>query len=89
MPLRPLGQSPPALQARFGHALSALDGLTADEQLEVACQLVVGVLKAARSRFESSQEDRAAYDTLCDGVEEWLGAEIGPLRFARPHCVAD
>ena len=85
MLLRPLGQSPPALQARFRQALAALDGLTADEQLEVACQLVVGVLKAARPRFESSQEDRAAYNTLCDAVEEWFRAEIGPLRLARPQ----
>jgi uncharacterized membrane protein len=82
---RPLGQSAPALQARLHQALTALDGLTADEQLEVACQLVVGVLRAARRRFESSQEDRATYDTLCDTVEEWFRAEIGPLRFARPH----
>jgi hypothetical protein len=57
----------------------------ADEQLEVACQLVVGVLMAARPRFENSQEDRAAYDTLSDAVEDWLCAEIAPLRFARPH----
>jgi hypothetical protein len=62
MPLRPLGESPAALQARFHQALEALDALMADEQLEVACQIVVGILKAARHRFEGSQENRAAFD---------------------------
>lgn len=38
---------------------------------------------AARPRFETSQEDRAAYDTLCGALEDWLRAEIAPLRFAR------
>lgn len=57
----------------------------ADEQLEVACQIVVGVLKAARHGFEGYQENRAAYDELCDAVEDWFQAEIIPLRFTRPH----
>jgi len=85
MLLRPLGQLPPALQARFHRALKELDGLMADEQLEVACQLVMGVLKAVRSRFENSPANRAAYNTLCDAVGDWLQAEIGRLRFARPQ----
>jgi hypothetical protein len=66
-------------------ALTALDGLTADEQLEVACQLVFGVLKAARLRFEVAQEHRAAYDTLCAAVEACVQTEIARLRFTRPH----
>jgi hypothetical protein len=65
--------------------LEALDGLMADEQVEVACQLVVGVLKAARSRFDGSREDRESYDVLCDAVEDWFQTEIAPLRFTRPN----
>lgn len=51
MLLRPLGQSPPALHARCHRALASLEGLTANGQPEVGCQLVVGILKACRPRF--------------------------------------
>ncbi len=83
MLLRPLGQLPPALQARVRLAGEALDGLTADEQLEVAGQLTVGIVRAARHPFARSAGDRAAYDPLCDTVEEWVTTEIYKLRFAR------
>ncbi len=83
MLLRPLGESPPALQAHFDQALETLEGLQADEQLEVACQMVVGILKAARHCFEGSRGDQAAYSALCDAVREWFQDEITPLRFAR------
>ncbi len=83
MLLRPLGESPPALQARFDLALETLDGLQTDEQLEVACQMVVGILKAARPCLEGSPGDQAAYNALCDAVTEWFQDEITPLRFAR------
>ena len=76
---------PPPLQWRGREALEALNGLNAHEQLELACRTVLGILMAARSRFEKSGEDRGAYDTLCDAVEDWLRADIAPLRFARPH----
>jgi ribosomal protein S12 methylthiotransferase accessory factor YcaO len=83
MLLRPLGESPPALQARFDQALETLEGLQADEQLEVACQMAVGILKAARPCFEGSPGDQAAYNALCAAVTEWFQDEITPLRFAR------
>ncbi len=83
MLLRPLGQLPPALQAHVRRAGKVLDGLTADEQLEVAGQLTVGIVKAARRPFAGSAGDRAAYNTLCDTVEEWVTTEIYKLRFAR------
>jgi hypothetical protein len=38
---------------------------------------------AARSRFEGSQENRAAFDFRCDEVEARLNREITPLRFVR------
>jgi hypothetical protein len=65
-----------------------LDGLPADVQLEVAGQLTVGIVKAARHRFARSAGDRAAYDTPCDAVEEWVTTEIpscgSPGRSAPP-----
>ena len=49
------------MQSRFIKAGEALKGLTADEQLEVAGQPTVAILKAARRRFEGSPGDRTAY----------------------------
>lgn len=84
MLLRPLTEPlPPRLQMRGWQTLEALDGLNAQEQLELACRTVVGVLKAARSRFERTREDRGSFDVLCDAVEDWFFAELAPLRFAR------
>ncbi len=83
MMLRHLGQMSPAMQVHFIKAGEALEGLTADEQLEVASQLTLAILKAARQRFESSREDRAVYNTLCNRVEEWFSTEIAALRFGR------
>ncbi len=60
MLLRHLGQMSPAMQARFIKAGEPPEGLTADEQLEVASQLTLAVL-ASRHRFEGSQGDRRAY----------------------------
>ena len=83
MPLRPHGQAPPRLRARLDRALETLDSLSAEEQLEASLLLTVTVLGAVRPRFERSQEDRAAFDLLCDDVEGWLCREITPLRFVR------
>jgi hypothetical protein len=80
MALRPLAEPlPPTLQFRGRQALEALAGLDACEQLELAFRTVLGVLKAARPRFEGSRE---AFDALSDAVEEWFHAEVTPLRFA-------
>ncbi len=49
----------------------------------MASQLTLAILKAARQRFEASQGDKRAYDTLCDRVEDWFMEEIAALRFGR------
>lgn len=86
MLMRPLHDPLPLpLQQRGYQALEALAGLNAQEQLELACRTVVGVLMAARPHFSESAHNRVAYDTLCDAVQKWLRREIGPLRFARPQ----
>ncbi len=65
MMLRHLGQMSPAMRDGFVKAGAALDGPTAGEHLEVSAQLTLAILKAARQRFDASQGDRRAYDTLC------------------------
>lgn len=86
MLLRPLAQTLPLpLQCRGHQALEALAGLNAQEQLELACRIVAGVLAVARSRFEGTREDREAYDVLCDAVEGWFEAGVARLRFSRAH----
>jgi len=77
MLLRPLTHPLPIhLQVRGRESLEPLAGLNAQEQLEVACRNVVGILRAARPRFERNREDREAYDALCNAVEEWFQGEI-------------
>jgi hypothetical protein len=62
-----------------------LVSLNTQEELEFVRRIVVGVLVAARPRFEGNREDRQAYDALCDAVEEWFQVEIAPLWRARLH----
>ncbi len=85
MQLHPFGELSAALQARFERVLEALDGLTADQDLEVASQLVVALLKISRPRFADSPEGRVTYDGLCDAVLDWFRREINRLRYARLH----
>ena len=83
MPLRPFGQLTNAQQIRFARVLEALGDLTVHEDLEIASQLVVALLKVGRDRFAPSPADRGAYDDLCDDVLEWLRREVSRLRFGR------
>jgi hypothetical protein len=85
MLLHPFGELSPALQIRFERVLEALDGLTAEEDLEVACQLVVALLKISRPRFAGSPDHRVAFDGLCDAVVDWFRREVNRLRFVRMH----
>ncbi len=74
------GHLPSALQARYRQVLSALDGLTVGEQLEVASQVIVGLLASARLRAEPSQDALEDFDLLCRAVEEWLEDRVAALR---------
>jgi hypothetical protein len=80
MALPLLGRLPSSLQTRYRQTLNALDGLTVGEQLEVTCQVVVGILAVARLRTEVSHRDSGDFDRLCDAVEEWLGDRVAALR---------
>ncbi|MEK6716174.1 MAG: hypothetical protein AABZ16_01615 [candidate division NC10 bacterium] len=56
MLLRPLAEPLPfALQLRGRQSLEAFAGLTAQEQLELVCRNVLGVLAMARPRFERTR----------------------------------
>ncbi len=82
--LRPLSEPLPLeLQQRGQKLLETLEGLDAKDQLEVACRTVLGVLMAARPRFQG--ENELVYNDLCTAVLQWLKREIKPLRFARPQ----
>jgi hypothetical protein len=86
MLFRPLADPlPPALLEPGLESLTALEGLNGYDQLEITCRHVVGILRAYRSTFVGSQERRADFDVLCDGLVDWLEAEIAPLRFTRPN----
>jgi len=74
------GYLPFALQSRYRQVLGALDDLTVGEQLEIATQVVVGILAVARVRAEGSQSDRGDFDRLCGAVEEWLEVRVAALR---------
>jgi len=82
--LRPVSEPLPlALQQRGRKSLEALDGLNAQEQLELACRTVLAVLMAARPRFQV--ENELIFNDLCVVVLQWLKRDMEPLRFPRPH----
>ena len=82
MLLHPLKDSiSPPLAARSRAILSLLAEVSHAEALGLACRTLVGVLLAARPRFEDTTEDQASYNTLCQHVEQWLKRELKPLRF--------
>ncbi len=82
--LRPLSEPlPPALEQRGRQIQEALEGLDAKERLELACRTVLGVLTTARPRFRGERE--LVFNTLCDGVIQWLKREMKPLRFVGPN----
>jgi hypothetical protein len=72
---------PPPLAARGRAILGLLDDVSHAEALDLACQTLVGVLLAARPRFEDSTKDQPSYNTLCLQVEQWVKRELKPLRF--------
>jgi hypothetical protein len=71
----------PPLAARGRAILGLLDEVSHAEALDLACRTLVGVLRAARPRFEDSAKDQASYNTLCRQVEQWVKRELKPLRF--------
>jgi len=82
MLLHPLKEPVPLPLAARGRAiLGLLDDVSHAEALDLACRTLVGVLLAARPRFEESIADQASYNTLCLHVEQWVKRELKPLRF--------
>ena len=82
MLLHPLKDPVPSLLAARGRAiLGLLDDVSHAEALDLACRTLVGVLLAARPRFEDSTKDQASYNTLCQHVEQWVKRELKLLRF--------
>ena len=72
MLLHPLKDSIlPPLAARGRAILGLLDEVSHAEALDLACRTLVGVLLAARPRFEESTKNQASYNTFCQEVEPW------------------
>ncbi len=81
--LRPLSKPLPlALQQRGQKVLEALNGVDGKDQLELACRTILGILMAARARFQG--ENELVFNDLCVAVLRWLKREMHPLRFPRP-----
>jgi hypothetical protein len=86
MLLHPLKDPVPSPLAARGRAiLGLLDEVSHAEALDLACRTLVGVLFAARPRFEDTIEDQASYNTLGQEVEQWVKREMKPLRFRDPQ----
>ena len=71
---------PAELQEQARAGLDALEALNAYQGLEITCRQVVGFLWAVRDRIPNSPEGQRKITEICDGVEEWLSAEIATLR---------
>ena len=86
MLLHPLKDPVPLPLAARGRAiLGLLDEVSHAEPLDLACRTLVGVLLAARPRFEDSTKDQPCYNTPCRHVEQWVKAylpqfEVGGFR---------
>jgi hypothetical protein len=66
MPLHPLKDPVPHPPAARGRAiLGLLDEVSHADTLNLTCRTLVGVLRAARLKFEESQANQACYNTLC------------------------
>lgn len=59
--------------------MEALEDLNDQEQLELACRTVEGLLGATPARFMASRTDREGFDVLCDAVAEWIQADPDAL----------
>ena len=82
MPLHPIKDPVLLPLAARGRAiLGILDEVPHNVALDLACRTLVGVLIAARPRFEETAENQACHNTLCQQVEQWVKRELKPLRF--------
>ena len=86
MLFRPLAAPLPLSLQQVGvDSLTALEGLTGYDQLEITCRQLVGLLRAYRATFAGSPERREDFNIVCEGLLEWLVEEIAPLRFTRSN----
>jgi len=62
-----------------------LSAFPPDQQLAVAAECVLGVLRELRLLGQREPERRKSYDTLCSDLQAWLRREIETLRFEKSH----
>ncbi len=83
--LTPIGDPlPQDLQDRGYHILETLEGLGVEQQLNLACRILLAVLLLHRPSASAPKAQRGAFKTLCTDVQAWLKDEIAELRHAKP-----
>ena len=81
--LTPIGTLlPHDLQDRGRHILDTLQGLSLEQQLDLACRALLAVLLTFRPDSSAPKAKRDAFKTICDGVQVWLKDEIAAMRRA-------
>ncbi len=63
----------------------ALEGLNGYDLREITSHPLLGICRTYRATFAGSRERREDFNTVCDGLMDWLETEIAPLRFTRPN----
>ncbi len=63
----------------------ALESLNGYDLREITSHHLVGIRRTYRATFAGSPERGKQFDALCDGLMDWLEAEIAPLAFTRPN----
>ncbi len=84
---KPLGEAPARLVFQSGLAFSPK---TQEEQAALTAALVrlagewaLGMLRDLRQQAKLEVVHHEPFDALCDSTPEWLGLEIGALRFTK------
>ncbi len=79
--LIPTGEPlPQDLQDRGYHILETLEGLGAEQQLNLACRTLLAMLLLRRPSTSAPKAQRDAFKTLCTEVQAWLKDEIAEMR---------
>jgi hypothetical protein len=62
-----------------------LSAFPPDQQVAVAGECVLGVLRELRFIGQREPRRRKSFDALCSDVQAWLRREIETLRFEKSH----
>ncbi len=63
----------------------ALDGFEPADQLVIAGECVLGILRDLRSVGKNDPARQPAFDAICSDVQTWLRQKIEEFRFEKSH----